>query len=855
MIRKVARYILNRSPSARLLMTDVADIVDTLMGFGYRSSYRQPKYSTKPAQQQQTEGFELLPKTQTQANLQLSKIEEAERFQRPFSDLLIWAVLMKRQRMAKLMWRLGEEALAKGLIACRLYRSMASYLTGDVTSETLKLQLKDNAQEFADMAFDLIDRCHKLDELTAQQLLTYELHNFSDKTCLSLAVNAEHKQLVAHPCSQNLLSVLWMGGLKTRSSTAWKVILGILIPPFALWGLEYLTQEELRLQPQTEQELEEQRLLELSQDSDDILPGIAYYEEGVNIGTSNRFGRFPDSVRHRPKASIENAESASPDEPLVKFEPKEQHVQAQSPLPGRSRYSLIADIEMDSGKPLPLKTRFDEFYNAPVTKFWLHTMGYLVFVGCFAYTILTRSDEYSAQWPEIYITAYALTLSLDKVREFYTIDAIGIGSRLEIYLHDIWNIFDAVAIMLFTIGIPLRWVPATFEFGRAFFIVSMIFFLIHVFDILQANQDLATYITILHNMLKRMISFLVILGIVVACYGVIMQATRFPFRTPEWDILKDIFVEPYFNLYGEVYHEYIDTRMCDSKSKTSTDPYSPPCWCCGWLGPVAQTVYLIVANILMLNLLIAVFNNVFEKVNKISKILTKYQRYRMIVDYQLLPALPPPFIIICHIYAVSKTLIRKCRGRHTAARDPGLLKLVLTEEDENQLHDFEEQARDEVIEQKEQLAKLSNDEQLRATADRSEAMQMAIEQIIQRQAQTLDILKDLESRVNSITLSVPALTPTGRPNLMMSMTTNMQRLIAQDDAAATGSGQSVAFQAGGDSPPIRPMNLLASNETIPSGNGSAASLQPSIQPVLQLTPREVILKVLSIFDFIFLSYI
>lgn len=34
-------------------------------------------------------------------------------FKYPYSELLIWAVLTKRQQMALLMWRHGEEAMAK----------------------------------------------------------------------------------------------------------------------------------------------------------------------------------------------------------------------------------------------------------------------------------------------------------------------------------------------------------------------------------------------------------------------------------------------------------------------------------------------------------------------------------------------------------------------------------------------------------------------------------------------------------------------------------------------------------------------------------------------------------------------
>jgi transient receptor potential cation channel subfamily M protein 3 len=36
-----------------------------------------------------------------------------ELFPYPFHDLMIWAVLMKRQHMALFMWQHGEEAMAK----------------------------------------------------------------------------------------------------------------------------------------------------------------------------------------------------------------------------------------------------------------------------------------------------------------------------------------------------------------------------------------------------------------------------------------------------------------------------------------------------------------------------------------------------------------------------------------------------------------------------------------------------------------------------------------------------------------------------------------------------------------------
>ena len=51
--------------------------------------------------------------------LNVKQVEEL--FPYPFHDLMIWAVLMKRQKMALFMWQHGEEAMAKVSSFCRPY--------------------------------------------------------------------------------------------------------------------------------------------------------------------------------------------------------------------------------------------------------------------------------------------------------------------------------------------------------------------------------------------------------------------------------------------------------------------------------------------------------------------------------------------------------------------------------------------------------------------------------------------------------------------------------------------------------------------------------------------------------------
>jgi len=60
----------------------------------------------------------------------------------------IWAVLTKRQHMALLMWQHGEEALAKSLVACKLYKAMAHEAAEDDLETEIYEELRNYGKEF-----------------------------------------------------------------------------------------------------------------------------------------------------------------------------------------------------------------------------------------------------------------------------------------------------------------------------------------------------------------------------------------------------------------------------------------------------------------------------------------------------------------------------------------------------------------------------------------------------------------------------------------------------------------------------------------------------------------------------------
>lgn len=83
------------------------------------------------------------------------------------------------------------------------------------------------SRDFGQLAVELLDQSYKHDEQIAMKLLTYELKNWSNSTCLKLAVAAKHRDFIAHTCSQMLLTDMWMGRLRMRKNPGLKVCMAI----------------------------------------------------------------------------------------------------------------------------------------------------------------------------------------------------------------------------------------------------------------------------------------------------------------------------------------------------------------------------------------------------------------------------------------------------------------------------------------------------------------------------------------------------------------------------------------------------------------------------------------------------
>uniref|UniRef100_A0A7N6BFC9 Transient receptor potential cation channel, subfamily M, member 3 n=1 Tax=Anabas testudineus TaxID=64144 RepID=A0A7N6BFC9_ANATE len=672
----------NLPPDYRISLIDIGLVIEYLMGGAYRCNYTRKRFRTlyhnlfgpkrddmpiRRGRQKTTR------KREEEVDIDLDD-PEINHFPFPFHELMVWAVLMKRQKMALFFWQHGEEAMAKALVACKLCKAMAHEASENDMVDDISQELNHNSREFGQLAVELLDQSYKQDEQMAMKLLTYELKNWSNATCLQLAVAAKHRDFIAHTCSQMLLTDMWMGRLRMRKNSGLKVILGLLLPPSIL-SLEFKNKDEMSYMPQDQE---------------------AYLQE----------------KEEEEKKDVEEVQN---------------------------RHRLI-----------PMGRKIYEFYNAPIVKFWFHTMAYVGYLMLFNYIVLVKMDL----WPspqEWIVIAYIFTNGIEKMREILMSEPGKLLQKVKVWLQEYWNITDLMAILIFSVGMVLRLQePPLMSYGRVIYCVNIIYWYIRLLEIFGVNKYLGPYVMMIGKMMIDMMYFVIIMLVVLMSFGVARQAILNPNEDPSWMLARNIFFMPYWMIYGEVFDGVVVAL--------------PPCKTGAWIVPAIMACYLLVANILLVNLLIAVFNNTFFEVKSISNQVWKFQRYQLIMTFHERPVLPPPLIIFSHITMVLKHLCCRWRKHDDDERDYGL-KLFITEDELKKVHDFEEQCIEEYFREKDDRFHSSNDERIRVTSERVENMAMRLEEVNEREhfmkasLQTVDIrLAQMEELIGRIAVALERVT-------------------------------------------------------------------------------------------------
>lgn len=337
----------------------------------------------------------------------------------------------------------------------------------------------------------------------------------------------------------------------------------------------------------------------------------------------------------------------------------------------------------DGGGKLNPYQKLYVFWKCPLTKFCAWFLSFTALAILHSYVAL-----YSYRWEflpsEWVLYLWYLVLMVTEIREVFEHRATGIRNKLLVHWNSIWNKFDICLLMFSLFNFILKNFESTFWLSRILFACNSIPVFFQLFRFYHASIKLGPKLVILKDMLPEILTFVFLLAIFMLAYGVASQSLINPYRRHEWSgfpgLLYDIFLLPYWQMYGELSLEELTIKDVPACSVDSTlEDY---CYRSDieriedyrYVMPVLLALYMLFANVLLMNLLIAVFSSVFEQIHNNSMGVWKWEMCRLMEEFDQRTTLAPPLNILEQIYFIFKSMWKRC-----CRRDKEDLDLYLNE--------------------------------------------------------------------------------------------------------------------------------------------------------------------------------
>ncbi|CAF3628955.1 unnamed protein product [Rotaria sp. Silwood1] len=579
---------------------------------------------------------------QSEKGVQKQKILAEEK---ALQYLIIYAVLMNRHELAKILWKRSLHPIPLALTCYMMFKELAQYCHETYVKSLIQKQ----AKEFSDLAIGLLDKAFKDDDTRTLAMLSEEHLDWNNMTTIQLAYHAENKEFMAHAVCQKWVTRQFYGQITPRE-LSWglftcpkflKITLSaILIFPMHFW---------INFSP-------------IGQAS------------SVSTEASDSSNKGKQDAKKEPKLD-EGKKSA---EQVDKVSTQEENGIFQR-LRRRFCGSTVKKPKTTSNeKQLNPFQKIYVLWSAPITKFHINFVCYLAFLCLFTMAVMWPSCGNLLLDFSVWLWAAIITFETARVtyEKYYSQCSVSIQRAVIDIILQI--IFLALFLGIRIVGL---WNFGTCQVlaAKAILGVGLLYYYYRLLIIfLPISSTLGPLMIRLRYMIMDdFVKFLQLFVIFMISSGVAITAVLYPHHPFNSELFSKAFIfrglmalftndmtdlkssrgPCSINATTQTERQYVCHRLSHGLSFKYDNSYaykrygisSPTCNQTSWIAWFLLIEYLFLTNRFLGSLLTAMFSLTGARVQNQSQQIWMFNRYKILIGYSKRPCLPPPFIIISYI--------------------------------------------------------------------------------------------------------------------------------------------------------------------------------------------------------------
>ena len=506
----------------------------------------------------------------------------------PYNYLFIYAVSSHDMGLAWFLLKKVKYPIASCLIAYNILRRSADRESlGNAHNEYLV-----EAEKFEEEAYHLLTECAAACPLRARFLLLREIATLGSVSVMQLAIHGECLNFISHKVCQAMFQQMWFGGLLPTPSF-WRPNLATVCFPLAPCLLQYVAEGSEEIANLDFANLDADMEMQLSE-----LTSV-----GIDVGFRYEMSYFDKCVK---------------------------------------------------------------FLDAPRIKFGYSIVSYIFLLGFFSVVIMKEADDFEEKAPDFYEAAVFLFWLHFLLQEVNQVVANGrassimsLGKNLMTHLKDAWNFIDALINVMIIAAVVVRMIHVSEVQGDAgvagltikmvYCVIYMLFWLrlLHVF---MLTSFLGPKLVMIQMMLKDVVYISFCFFILGTSYSIVSYSLQASLAheccggheatnvTSYINLAHELFSTSWWNLFGEV------GEFEGFESKTHPHPFFEFMELI--LLPGMKGFYMLIAGIILLNLLIAMFSYSFTTIQDQSHRIWCFSKHDLIFEYYDRSKLPAPLALV-----------------------------------------------------------------------------------------------------------------------------------------------------------------------------------------------------------------